>query len=317
MSSAIGIDLGTTNVCVAIVQDDKPVVVPNRRGETTTPAAVAITEDGKRVVGSFALRQAITNPEHTVYGAKRIMGHNWDSTELEKYRKQTTVELRETEGGDPRVMLRGKSFSVAELASILLQEARVTAEDHLDDKVDKAVVTVPAYFNDNQRQAVRDAGLIAGLEVLSILSEPTAAAIGYGYNSTEDKRVAVYDMGGGTFDISIVEVIGGHQFQVLGTAGDSFLGGEDFDIQIMASLAKGFHAKHGIDLRRSPIAFQRMKQAAQSAKCDLSRMPTATVNLPYIVSHGHPDAPLDLQAEVHRSDFEGMTSGLIEASLAI
>lgn len=316
MSRVIGIDLGTTNCCVAVVEDGAPVVISNRGGYKTTPSVVAIAQDGKRVVGQVAARQAITNPQHTVYAAKRLIGRMFDSPQVQHAQTTMPYELVEGEHGDVRIVLRGKQYSVPEISAMLLQEMRVIAEEHLQEEVDRAVVTVPAYFGDSQRQAVRDAGLIAGLDVLRIINEPTAAALAYGFGRAEDKRVAVYDLGGGTFDISIVEIQQGGVFSVIASTGDSYLGGEDFDDRIMAWLIRGFEVQQGIDLRDSPIALQRLKQAAQKAKCELSAIERAEIQLPFIVAES-PDGPIHMHYAITRAQLEKLTADLVDRTLSI
>ncbi|MBX3249566.1 MAG: molecular chaperone DnaK [Myxococcales bacterium] len=316
MSRVIGIDLGTTNCCVAVLDGGQPTVIANRQGYKTTPSIVAIAEDGGRMVGQVAARQAITNPQHTVFAAKRLIGRPFDSPQVQH--ALTTMPYRIVAGpsDDVRIELRGKAYSVPEISAMLLQEMRVVAEEHLTERVERAVVTVPAYFNDAQRQAVKDAGRIAGLDVLRILNEPTAAALAYGFGRGEEKRVVVYDLGGGTFDVSIVHVGGDGVFRVLATTGDSFLGGEDFDDRVMAWLIRGFEVQEGIDLRESPIALQRLKQAAQKAKCDLSQVDEAEVQLPFIVSTS-PKGPLHMHYSISRGQLEKLTEDLVDRTLDI
>ncbi|RLB54137.1 MAG: molecular chaperone DnaK, partial [Deltaproteobacteria bacterium] len=237
MSSVIGIDLGTTNCCVAVLRDFAPEVIANRQGYKTTPSMIAITEDGKRIVGQLASRQRVTNPHHTIYASKRLIGRRWDDKEVQHALKHAAYQVIPGPHDDVRLMIRGEEFSVPEISAMLLQEMRVIAEEYLSEPVDQAVVTVPAYFNDGQRQAIRDAGLIAGLDVLRILNEPTAAALAYGFGKGDAKTIAVYDLGGGTFDISILELRGG-VFEVKSTSGDTFLGGEDFDGRIIDHLCE-------------------------------------------------------------------------------
>ncbi|GAB5542279.1 MAG: molecular chaperone DnaK [Sandaracinaceae bacterium] len=316
MSRIVGIDLGTTNCCVAVIDGFKPHVIPNKHGYNTTPSVLAVTEDGSRVVGQIAVRQAITNPENTVYGAKRLMGRIWGSEEVEHARQHSSFDIREGPRGDLRILLAGREHSVPELSAMFLQEMRVVAEDFLGEAVDRAVVTVPAYFNDNQRQAVRDAGRIAGLDVVRILNEPTAAALAYGFGKTEPKTLAVYDLGGGTFDISIVRIDEAGEFHVVSTTGDSFLGGEDFDERLMDFLMAAFERDHGVNLRDAAISLQRVRQAAQKAKADLSSLDRVDLNLPFIVSSG-PDGPLHLEYEVTREQLEQLTADLVTRTLQI
>ncbi len=315
MSPVIGIDLGTTNCCVAVVEDGQPVVVANKGGYKTTPSMVALTEDGKRVVGQIAARQAITNPEHTVFAAKRLMGRRFNSPEVQHALETMPYRLVEGPSGEVRIVLRGKVHSVPEISAMLLQEMRVIAEEYLQAEVDKAVVTVPAYFHDAQRQAVKDAGIIAGLDVLRIINEPTAAALAYGFGKGLDQTIAVYDLGGGTFDISIVRVEDGH-FSVIASTGDSYLGGEDFDDRIIAWLVRGFEVQQGVDLRNSPIALQRLKQAAQKAKCELSTVERTEIQLPFIVSSG-PNGPLHMHYGITRTQLEKLTADLVQRTLNI
>jgi len=316
VSKVIGIDLGTTNCCVAVMEGDTPTVIANKGGYTTTPSIVAIAEDGKRVVGQVAARQAITNPKHTVYATKRLIGRNFDAPQVQHAIRNAPYEIVRGPYDDVRVLLRGKQYSVPEISAMLLQEMRVIAEEYVGEEVERAVVTVPAYFNDAQRQAVRDAGLIAGLDVLRIINEPTAAALAYGFHRGDDQTIAVYDLGGGTFDISIVQVTGDGTFSVVATTGDSFLGGEDFDERIMAWLIRGFEVQQGVDLRESAIALQRLKQAAQKAKCELSSVDRTEIQLPFIVSAG-PSGPLNMHYAITREQLEKLTKDLIERTLHI
>ncbi len=315
MSRVIGIDLGTTNCCVAVVEDAQPIVVANKGGYKTTPSVVALTDEGKRVVGQIAARQAITNPEHTVFAAKRLIGRRFDSPEVQHALETVPYRLVEGPGGEVRIVLRDKVHTVPEISAMLLQEMRLIAEEYLQEEVDKAVVTVPAYFNDAQRQAVKDAGLIAGLDVLRILNEPTAAALAYGFGKGLNQTVAVYDLGGGTFDISIVRVEDG-RFTVVASTGDSYLGGEDFDDRIIAWLVRGFEVQQGVDLRNSPIALQRLKQAAQKAKCELSEVERTEIQLPFIVSSG-PSGPLHMHYAITRAQLEKLTADLVQRTLTI
>jgi len=311
----IGIDLGTTNSCVAIVEDGTPIVIPNRGGYKTTPSMVAITENGKRLVGHIAKRQAITNAENTVYAAKRLIGRKWGSAAVRS--SVDTMPYRIVEGphGDARIMLREQVFSVPEISAYVLQEMKIIAEEYLGEEVSKAVVTVPAYFNDGQRQATKDAGAVAGLDVIRIINEPTAAALAYGFGRQIEKKVAVFDLGGGTFDISILE-IGNGVFEVLSTAGDTFLGGEDFDRRIIDWLIHGFQQEHKVDLRRDKMALQRLKDVAEKAKCELSSVRESEINLPFIVSTGRNEA-LHLQTTLSREKLEELTDDLLARTLEI
>jgi molecular chaperone DnaK len=310
----IGIDLGTTNSCVAVVENGTPVVIPNRGGYKTTPSMVAFAENGKRLVGHIAKRQAITNAEHTVYAAKRLIGRKWSSPPVRQAMESAGYEIVEGPHDDVRIVLRGKIYSVPEISAWVLQEMKVVAEDYLGTPVEKAVVTVPAYFNDGQRQATKDAGRIAGLDVIRIINEPTAAALAYGFGKNIERKVAVFDLGGGTFDISILE-IGNGVFEVISTAGDTFLGGEDFDKRIIDWLVFGFAKEHKIDLRRDKMALQRLKDVAEKAKCELSAAKEAEINLPFIISQN--GEALHLQRTLTRDKLEELTSDLIERCIQI
>ncbi len=262
MEKVIGIDLGTTNSCVAIVENGTPTVIPNRGGYKTTPSMVAVTEAGKRLVGHIAKRQAITNAENTVYAAKRLIGRKWSSPQVANAVATCPYKIVEGPHNDVRIQLRDRVYSVPEVSAMILQEMKVIAEDYLGNEVAKAVVTVPAYFNDGQRQATKDAGKIAGLDVIRIINEPTAAALAYGFGKKIDRMVAVYDLGGGTFDISLLEIGAHGVFKVISTAGDTFLGGEDFDARLIDWLVEGFKQEHDIDLKQDRMALQRLKDSA-------------------------------------------------------
>jgi len=316
MEKVIGIDLGTTNSCVAIVENGTPVVIPNRGGYKTTPSMVAVTEAGKRLVGHIAKRQAITNAENTVYAAKRLIGRKWNSPQVKNAVATSSYRIVEGPHNDVRIVLRDKEFSVPEISAMVLQEMKVIAEDYLGETVSKAVVTVPAYFNDNQRQATKDAGEIAGLDVIRIINEPTAAALSYGFGRNIEKTVAVYDFGGGTFDISILEIGAHGVFKVIATAGDTFLGGEDIDARIIDWLVSGFKEEHTIDLRQDRMALQRLKDAAEKAKCELSSVRETEVNLPFIISSGRNEA-LHLQRTLTRATLEELSDDLIERTVDI
>jgi molecular chaperone DnaK len=316
MEKVIGIDLGTTNSCVAIVENGTPVVIPNRGGYKTTPSMVAVTEAGKRLVGHIAKRQAITNAENTVYAAKRLIGRKWNSPQVKNAVATSSYRIVEGPHNDVRIVLRDKEFSVPEISAMVLQEMKVIAEDYLGESVAKAVVTVPAYFNDNQRQATKDAGEIAGLDVIRIINEPTAAALSYGFGRNVEKTVAVYDFGGGTFDISILEIGAHGVFKVIATAGDTFLGGEDIDARIIDWLVSGFKEEHNIDLRQDRMALQRLKDAAEKAKCELSSVRETEVNLPFIISSGRNEA-LHLQRTLTRATLEELSDDLIERTVDI
>ncbi len=316
MERVIGIDLGTTNSCVAIVEDGVPTVIPNRGGYKTTPSMVAITEAGKRLVGHIAKRQAITNAENTVHAAKRLIGRKWSSPQVKNAILTAAYKIVEGPHGDVRIQLRDKTYSVPEISAMVLQEMKLFAEDYLSEPISKAVITVPAYFNDNQRQATKDAGQIAGLDVIRIINEPTAAALAYGYGKSEEKTIAVFDLGGGTFDISVLEIGAGGVFRVIATAGDTFLGGEDFDARIIDWLVQGFKDQHGVDLRQDRMALQRLKDAAEKAKCELSSQPETEINLPFIISNTRNEA-LHLQRTISRSTLEGLCEDLIERCVDI
>jgi molecular chaperone DnaK len=316
MEKVIGIDLGTTNSCVAIVENGVPTVIPNRGGYKTTPSMVAVTEAGKRLVGHIAKRQAITNAENTVYAAKRLIGRKWNSPQVKNAVATSSYRIVQGPHTDVRIVLREKEFSIAEISAMVLQEMKLIAEDYLGESVVKAVITVPAYFNDNQRQATKDAGEIAGLDVIRIINEPTAAALSYGFGKNVEKTIAVYDFGGGTFDISILEIGSSGVFKVIATAGDTFLGGEDVDARIIDWLVHGFKEEHGIDLRQDRMALQRLKDAAEKAKCELSSVRETEVNLPFIISSGRNEA-LHLQRTIDRKTLEELSADLIERTVDI
>jgi molecular chaperone DnaK len=316
LEKVIGIDLGTTNSCVAIVEDGSPTVIPNRGGYKTTPSMVAVTEAGKRLVGHIAKRQAITNAEYTVSAAKRLIGRKWNSPQVKNAVSTSSYGIVEGPHQDVRIVLRDKQYSVPEVSAMVLQEMKLIAEDYLGEPVSKVVVTVPAYFNDNQRQATKDAGEIAGLDVIRIINEPTAAALSYGFGRNLEQVVAVYDFGGGTFDISILEIGGHGVFKVIATAGDTFLGGEDVDARIIDWLVQAFKNDHGIDLRQDRMALQRLKDAAEKAKCELSSVRETEVNLPFIISSGRNEA-LHLQKSLSREQLEELSEDLIERTIDI
>jgi len=316
MERVIGIDLGTTNSCVSVLEGDTPTVIPNRGGYKTTPSIVAVTEAGKRLVGHIAKRQAITNAENTVYAAKRLIGRKWDSPHVKSALMTSSYGIVEGPHNDVRIKLRDRSYSVPEISSMVLQEMKIIAEDYLGEPVEKAVITVPAYFNDNQRQATKDAGTIAGLDVIRIINEPTAASLAYGYGKDFDRTVAVYDLGGGTFDISILEIASQGVFKVISTTGDTFLGGEDFDARIIDWLVSTFQEEHGVDLRQDRMALQRLRDAAEKAKCELSGVSETEINLPFIISTGHNEA-LHLQRSLARPTLESLTQDLIERTVDI
>ena len=308
----IGIDLGTTNSCVSYIEGGEPVVIPNSEGSRTTPSMVAITESGERLVGQIAKRQAITNPEHTVFASKRLIGRKYNNPQLAEHLDRFPYQVVEAKNGDAWIHLRGKDYSPAEVASFILQKMKQTAEDYLGEEVTEAVVTVPAYFNDAQRQATKDAGRIAGLEVHRIINEPTAAALAYGLDREGAQRVAVYDLGGGTFDISIMELSDG-VFEVVSTNGDTYLGGEDFDFRIIEFLLDEFHSAEGIDLRGDKMALQRLKEAAEKAKHELSSALETEVNLPFVTADA--TGPKHLNVRISRTKFESMVEDLVDRTL--
>jgi len=316
MAKVIGIDLGTTNSCVAVMESGEPVVIPNSEGSRTTPSMVAFTENGERLVGQIAKRQAITNPEATLYSVKRLIGRKMDSAETKKAVALSSFKVVPSPNGDAWVDVRGKLLSPQEISAQVLLKMKATAEDYLGEPVSEAVITVPAYFNDSQRQATKDAGRIAGLNVLRIINEPTAAALAYGMDKGTEggktERVAVYDLGGGTFDISILELNGG-VFEVRSTNGDTFLGGEDFDQRIIDWLAKRFMEQTGIDLRKDRMALQRLKEAAERAKHELSSAPDTEVNLPFIIADA--SGPKHLTDSIDRQTLESLVMDLVEKTL--
>jgi len=312
MSRVIGIDLGTTNSCVAVVENGQPVVVPNAGGYKTTPSMFAIAQDGKRLVGHLAKRQAITNSKCTVSASKRLIGRRFDAAEVQKSIDLCPYEIVHGPNDDARIRLGGKTFTCPEVSGIILREMKRVAEEYLGEPVHEAVITVPAYFNDTQRQCTKDAGKIAGLEVLRIINEPTAAALAYGMMRKDDQKIAVYDLGGGTFDISILE-LSDDVVEVLATAGNTFLGGEDFDRRIVGHLVKWFSEAEGIDLRSDAMALQRLKDAAEKAKCDLSVRDTTEINLPFIASDS--EGPRHLNYELTRNMLEGLVDDIVAATL--
>ena len=316
MEKVIGIDLGTFNSCVAVVEGGTPIVIANRGGYKTTPSMVAITEAGKRLVGHIAKRQAVTNAENTVYAAKRLIGRKFDSPQVQNALTVVPYHIVSGPHNDPRLQLRDKVYSVPEISAMILQEMKMIAEDYLGSEVQKAVVTVPAYFNDGQRQATKDAGAIAGLDVIRIINEPTAAALAYGFGKNIDRTIAVYDLGGGTFDISVMEISSTGVFKVVSTAGDTFLGGEDFDQRIIDWLVEGFRQENDIDLRQDRMALQRLKDAAEKAKCELSSVVETEVNLPFIISSARNEA-LHLQRLLTRSQLEELTEDLVARTVEI
>ncbi|HJL41270.1 MAG TPA: molecular chaperone DnaK [Myxococcales bacterium LLY-WYZ-16_1] len=312
----IGIDLGTTNSCVAVVREGVPTVIPNRAGWRTTPSIVAVTEAGRRLIGHIAKRQAITNPEGTVYASKRLIGRKWNSPAVAAALETCTYRLIEGPHHDVRISLRETVYSLPEISSMVLSEMKLIAEQDMGAEVQKCVITVPAYFNDGQRQATKDAGRIAGLDVVRIINEPTAAALAYGYGRNVERRVAVFDLGGGTFDISVLE-IGNGVFEVMATAGDTFLGGEDFDNRIIEWLVFGFLKEHKIDLRKDRMAMQRIRDASEKAKVELSNVNQTEINLPFIISTGKGNEALHLQRSLTRDHFENLVNDLCERCIQI
>jgi molecular chaperone DnaK len=315
MGKVIGIDLGTTNSCVAVMEGGEPVVIPNSEGARTTPSMVGFTESGERLVGQIAKRQAVTNPENTVFAVKRLMGRRFDSAEAKKAISVSAFKVTASQNGDAWVEIRGKSYSPPEISSMVLTKMKQTAEDYLGEPVTEAVITVPAYFNDGQRQATKDAGRIAGLNVLRIINEPTAAALAYGLDKNKDggtEKIAVYDLGGGTFDVSVLELNAG-VFEVKSTNGDTFLGGEDFDTRIVDHLATAFLKANNIDLRKDRMALQRLKEAAERAKHELSSATETEVNLPFITADA--SGPKHLTETLERGTLEGLVKDLIEKTV--
>src|SRR6201997_4686773 len=309
MAKVIGIDLGTTNSCVAIMEGGDPVVIANSEGSRTTPSVVAFTDSGERLVGQIAKRQAITNPTNTIFAIKRLMGRRYDDPEVQKAIKVLPYKVIKNSDGAAWVEIRGKKYSPAEISAFVLQKMKQTAEDYLGEKVTEAVITVPAYFNDNQRQATKDAGRIAGLNVLRIINEPTAASLAYGLDKKKDEKIAVFDLGGGTFDISILE-IGEGVFEVKATNGDTFLGGEDFDQRVMDYLAHEFRKEQGLGLRKDRMALQRLKEAAEKAKCELSTVSETEINLPFITADQ--SGPKHLNMKLTRAKLEALCTDLLE-----
>ena len=317
MGRVIGIDLGTTNSCVAVMEGGKPKVIENSEGDRTTPSIVAFTKDDEVLVGQTAKRQAVTNPTNTLFAVKRLIGRKYEDDVVQKDVGMVPYKVVKADNGDAWVDVNGKKMAPPEVSARVLQKMKQTAEDYLGEKVTEAVITVPAYFNDSQRQATKDAGRIAGLEVKRIINEPTAAALAYGLDKKRgDRKIAVYDLGGGTFDISIIEIAevdGEHQFEVLATNGDTFLGGEDFDKRIIDYLAKEFQKESGVDIRRDPLAMQRLKEASEKAKIELSSKQQTEVNLPYITADA--SGPKHLNINLTRAKLESLVEDLIEKTL--
>lgn len=312
MGKAIGIDLGTTNCCVAVLEGGAVQIVPNKEGGRTTPTVVGFTEKGERLVGQIAKRQAVTNAANTVYAVKRLIGRKFDSPEVAKMRETSPFEIVDSSNGDARIRVLTRNYSPPELSGIVLQRLKAAAEDFLGEAVTDAIITVPAYFDDTQRQATKDAGKIAGLKVERIINEPTAAALAYGLGKSGVEKIAVYDLGGGTFDISILEMNDG-VFDVLSTSGNTFLGGEDFDERIMSWMAGQFLADTGIDLRQDRLALQRLKEVAERAKCDLSTSTETTINLPFIAADA--SGPKHFNKSLTREQFETLVKDLVDSTI--
>src|SRR3954471_13423319 len=312
MGKVVGIDLGTTNCCVAVLEGGAVQIVPNKEGGRTTPTVVGFTDKGERLVGQIAKRQAVTNAANTVYAVKRLIGRKFNEAESERTRETAPFEIVEASNGDARIQVQGRVYSPQEISGIVLQRLKAAAEDFLGEPVTEAIITVPAYFDDTQRQATKDAGKIAGLRVERIINEPTAAALAYGLGRNTTERIAVYDLGGGTFDISILEINEG-VYEVLATSGNTFLGGEDFDERIINWMVKQFNEETGIDLRTDRLALQRLKEAAERAKCDLSSLSETNINLPFIAADA--SGPKHFSKTLTRETFEGLISDLVERTV--
>jgi molecular chaperone DnaK len=312
MGKAIGIDLGTTNSVVAVVQAGEPVVIPNQEGSRTTPSVIGITEKGERLVGQIAKRQSITNPENTIFSIKRLMGRKYNTPEVEHARKRLPYKIVEASNGDAHVEIRGKRYSPPEISAMILQKLKQAAEDYLGEPVTEAVITTPAYFDDSQRQATKDAGRIAGLNVLRIINEPTAASLAYGMDKKKEEKIAVYDLGGGTFDISILE-IGEGVVEVRSTNGNTYLGGDDFDLRIMDWMVDEFKKDQGIDLKNDKMALQRLKEAAEKAKIELSTSMETDINLPFITADA--TGPKHLLMKLSRAKLEQLVGDFIEKTI--
>ena len=312
MSKVIGIDLGTTNCCVSVMEGGAVQIISNKEGGRTTPSVVGFTEKDERLVGQIAKRQAVTNAANTLYAVKRLIGRKFDSPEIEKMRETVPFEIVEAPNGDAHIRVLERVYSPPEISAIVLQRLKLAAEEFLGDKITEAIITVPAYFDDAQRQATRDAGKIAGLEVERIINEPTAAALAYGFDKNKNEKVVVYDLGGGTFDISILEINDG-VFEVLSTSGNTFLGGEDFDQRIINWLVEKFATENGIDLRGDRLALQRLKEAAERAKCELSSVSETTINLPFIAADA--SGPKHINMVLTRTKFEELVLDLVESSV--
>jgi molecular chaperone DnaK len=312
MGKVVGIDLGTTNCCVAVLESGTVQIISNKEGGRTTPSVVAFTDKDERLVGQIAKRQAVTNPNNTLYAIKRLIGRKFNAPEVERMRQTVPFEIVESTNGDAHIRVLERVYSPPEISAIVLQRLKQAAEEFLGDKIDSAIITVPAYFDDMQRQATRDAGKIAGLNVERIINEPTAAALAYGFDKRNDEKVAVYDLGGGTFDISILEIRDG-VFEVLSTSGNTFLGGEDFDQRIINWLVEKFKSDTGIDLSQDRLALQRLKEAAERAKCELSSVDETTISLPFIAADT--TGPKHINTVLTRTEFEELVKDLVEASI--
>ena len=312
MSKVIGIDLGTTNCCVSVLENGAVQIISNKEGGRTTPSVVGFTDKDERLVGQIAKRQAVTNPAHTLYAVKRLIGRKFNSPEVEKMRSTVPFEIVEAPNGDAHIRVLDRVYSPPEISAIVLQRLKLAAEEFLGDKISEAIITVPAYFDDMQRQATRDAGKIAGLEVERIINEPTAAALAYGFGKSKSEKVAVYDLGGGTFDISILEINDG-VFEVLSTSGNTFLGGEDFDQRIIDWLVEDFKNESGVDISGDRLALQRLKEAAERAKCELSSVSETNISLPFIAAD--PSGPKHVNVNLSRAKFEELVGDLVEASV--
>ncbi|MEP6706844.1 MAG: molecular chaperone DnaK [Pyrinomonadaceae bacterium] len=312
MGKIIGIDLGTTNCCVAVLEGGAVQIVPNKEGGRTTPSVVGFTDKGERLVGQIAKRQAVTNAANTVYAVKRLIGRKLSAHEAQRMRESSPFEIVDSQNGDARIRVQGRIYSPPEISGILLQRLKAAAEDFLGEAVTDAIITVPAYFDDTQRQATKDAGKIAGLHVERIINEPTAAALAYGLGKSESERIVVYDLGGGTFDVSILEMNDG-LFEVLSTSGNTYLGGEDFDERIMNWMADEFSTENGIDLRKDRLALQRLKEAAERAKCELSSTNETTINLPFIAADA--SGPKHFNRSLSREKFEELVNDLVQQTV--
>jgi len=313
MGKIIGIDLGTTNSVVAVIEGGKPVIIENAEGGRTTPSIVAFTKKGERLVGLLAKRQAVTNPENTIFSVKRLIGRRYNDEEVQKAKKYLPFKLVSGGHTDVKIEAKGKAYSPQEISAMILQKLKKSAEDHIGEKIDDAVITVPAYFNDNQREATKSAGKIAGLNVLRIINEPTAAAFAYGFDKIKNEKVAVFDLGGGTFDISILDIGEEGVYEVKSTNGNTFLGGDDFDQRIINWLVAGFKKENGIDLKNDQMALQRLKEAAEKAKCELSSSLETEVNLPFITADA--SGPKHLSVTLTRAKLEQLTADLIESTI--